>query len=94
MSANVVETINDNQYTLCVNATWRPLPLYELHYCLGHIPYGTIRDTIQDGLIEELEIDPNNTNEQSCTKLFWRSHLPMQVISEKGSIGTYGDLQV
>ena len=66
ISANVMETINDNQYTLYVNATWRPLSLYKLHCCLGHIHYGAIKDAIWNGLIERLKIDPNNANEQFC----------------------------
>ena len=66
MTANIAETITKDQYTLYVNATWRPLSLYKLHCCLGHIHYGAMRDAIQDGHIEGLKIDPNNADEQFC----------------------------
>ena len=49
LSANVVETINNDQYTLYVNATWRPLSLYELYCHLGHIHYRAIIDAIWNG---------------------------------------------
>ena len=66
LSANVVETINDDEYTLYANAARRPLSLFELHCCLGHIHYGAIKDAIRNGLVEGLEINPNNADEQFC----------------------------
>ena len=46
LSANVVETINDDEYTLYTNAARRPLSLFEFHCHLGHIHYGAIKDAI------------------------------------------------
>ena len=66
MSANIAEPINNDQFTLYVSVAWRPLSLYELHCRLGHIHYGAIKDAIQNGLVEGLEIDPNNGDEQFC----------------------------
>ena len=66
MSANVAETINNDQFTLYANVAWRPLSLYELHCHLGHINYGAIKDAIRNGLGEGLEINPNNDDEQFC----------------------------
>ena len=66
LSANVAETINDDEYTLYANAARRPLSLFELHCRLGHIHYGAIKDAIRNGLVEGLEIDPKDANEQFC----------------------------
>ena len=44
----------------------RPLSLFKLHCHLGHIHYGAIKDAIRNGLVEGLEIDPNNADEQFC----------------------------
>ena len=66
LSANVVETINDDEYTLYANTARRPLSLFKLHCHLGHIHYGAIKDAIQNGLVKGLEIDPNNADEQFC----------------------------
>ena len=46
LSANVAETINNDEYTLYANAAKRPLSLFELHCHLGHIHYGAIKDAI------------------------------------------------
>ena len=66
LSANVMETINDDEYTLYANAARRPLSLFELHCRLGHIHYGAIKDAIRNGLVEGLKIDPKDANEQFC----------------------------
>ena len=66
MSANIAETINNDQFTLYANVAWRPLSLYKLHCRLGHIHYGAIKDAIRNGLVEGLEVDPNNSDEQFC----------------------------
>ena len=66
LSANVAETINDDEYTLYANAARRPLSLFELHCRLGHIHYGAIKDAIRNGLVKGLEIDPKDANEQFC----------------------------
>ena len=53
-----------------VNIAWKPPSLYELHCCLGHIHYGAVRDAIQKGLVDSLQIDPNDTEERffkACT---------------------------
>ena len=99
MSANVVETINEDQYTLYVNGTWRPL-LYELHCHLSHIHYEAIRDEIWDGLSKSTLI-MLISNSVRCVQLedlqhshSQRSCPPMQTILERVSIGTYRDLQV
>ena len=66
LSANIATTISDEQYQMYVNIVWKPLSLYELHCHLSHIHYGAVQDVIQKGLVEGLQIDPNDTEEIFC----------------------------
>ena len=103
MSANIAETINNNQFTLYTNMAWRPLSLYELHCRLGHIHYGAIKDAIRNGLVKGLELTlimvmSNFAKlaqlENQQPNCFQRNHSPVQPILERVSTGTYGDLRV
>ena len=64
LSINVATTISDEEHQMYANIAWKPLSLYELHYCLGHIHYRAVQDAIQKCLVNGLQIDPNDTEER------------------------------
>lgn len=66
MAANAATTISDAKYQQYANIAWKPLSLYDLHCRLGHIYYGVVKDAICHGLIEGLQIDPNDADEKFC----------------------------